>query len=83
MLSAFRSFLTPLLQYSAIQQVEISRHGTVGCLRMYAGLMLRGSARKLDFVVIDGKKIAAPGAKKRGRNVKSGEAFVVFSIRIA
>jgi hypothetical protein len=45
--------------------------------------MLRRQARKVDFVVIDSKKIAALGAKKRGINVKAAEAFVVFSIRIA
>jgi hypothetical protein len=83
MLSALNSLLTPLLQYSVIQQVELERRGTVGCFRVYAGSMLRRQARKVDFVVIDGKKIAAPGAKKRGRIVKSAEAFVVFSIRIA
>jgi len=64
-------------------KVDMARHGAIGRFRMCAGLMLRRRARKLGFVVIDGKKIAALGAKKHGRNVKSAEAFVVFSSRIA
>lgn len=46
-------------------KVDMERHGTIGRFRMCAGLMLRRHAAKLGFVVIDGKKIAAPGAKKR------------------
>jgi len=34
--------------------------------------MLRRQARKVGFVVIEGKKIAAP--KKRGRKAKTAEA---------
>ena len=64
-------------------KVDMERHGAIGRFRMCAGLMLRRQVRKVDFVAIDGKKIAAPCGKKRGRNVKSAEAFVVFSIRIA
>lgn len=64
-------------------KVDMERHGAIGRFRMCAGLMLRRQVRKVGFVVIDSKKIAALGAKKRGRNVKSAEAFVVFSIRIA
>jgi hypothetical protein len=41
---------------------------------MCAGLMLRRHATKLGFVVIGGKKIAAPGAKKRGRKAKTASA---------
>jgi hypothetical protein len=64
-------------------KVDMERHGPIGRVRMCAGLMVRRRAAKFGFVVIGGKKIEAPGAKKRGRNVKSAEAFVVFSIRIA
>ena len=64
-------------------KVDMARHGAIGRFRMCAGLKLRRQVRKVDFVAIDGKKIAAPCGKKRGRNVKSAEAFVVFSIRIA
>ena len=73
MLSALNSFLTSLLQYSAIQQVEMSRHGTIGCFRMYAGLLLRRQARKSQ----------RPTRRSTEDNVKSAEAIVVFSIRIA
>jgi hypothetical protein len=45
----------------------MERHGAIGRFRMCAGLMLRRHALKVGHVVIDGKKIAAPGAKKRGR----------------
>jgi hypothetical protein len=44
----------------------MERHGAIGRFRMCAGLMLRRQARKVGFVVIDGKKITATGAKKRG-----------------
>jgi len=45
--------------------VDMDRHGAIGRFRMCAGLMLRRQASKAGFVVISGKKIAAPGAKKR------------------
>jgi hypothetical protein len=52
-------------------KVDMERHGAIGCFRMCAGLMLRRQARKVGFVVVGGKKIAAPGAKKRGRKAKT------------
>jgi hypothetical protein len=48
-------------------KVDMERHGAIGRFRMCAGLMLRRQARKVGFVLIDGKKITATGAKKRGR----------------
>jgi hypothetical protein len=48
-------------------KVDMERHGAIGRFRMCAGLMLRRKARKVGFVVIDGKKNTATGAKKRGR----------------
>jgi hypothetical protein len=49
-----------------LPKVDMDRHGAIGRFRMCAGLMLRRHASKRGFVVIDGKKIAPPGAKKRG-----------------
>jgi hypothetical protein len=46
-------------------KVDMNWHGAIGRLRMSAGLMLRRHALKVGHVVIGGKKIAAPGAKKR------------------
>lgn len=54
--------------------VDMDRHGAIGRFRMCAGLMLRRQARKVGHVIIGGKKIAAPGAKKRGRKAKKAEA---------
>jgi len=47
-------------------KVDMERHGAIGRFRMCAGLMLRRYASKVGYVVIGGKKIATPGAKKRG-----------------
>ncbi len=55
-------------------KVDMERHGAIGRFRMCAGLMLRRHAVKLGFVVIGGKQIQAPGAKKRGREAKAAEA---------
>jgi hypothetical protein len=55
-------------------KVDMARHGAIGRFRMCAGLMLRRQASKRGFVVIGGKKIAAPGAKNRGRKAKRAEA---------
>lgn len=52
-------------------KVDEDKHGWRGRFRMCAGLMLRSRARKAGFVVINGKKIAAHGVKKRGRNRKA------------
>jgi hypothetical protein len=51
-------------------KVDMDRHGAIGRFRMCAGLMLTRHAAKRGFVVIGGKKIAAPGAKKRDHKVK-------------
>jgi hypothetical protein len=51
--------------------VDMDRHGVVGRLRMCGGLMLPRHALKVGHVIIDGKKIAAPGAKKRGRETQT------------
>jgi hypothetical protein len=48
-------------------KVDMERHAAIGRFRIYAGLTLHRHAARRGFVVIDGKKIAAPGAKKRGR----------------
>jgi hypothetical protein len=55
-------------------KVDMERHGAIGRFRMCAGLMLRRHAAKVGFVMIGGKKIQAPGAKKRGRKAKAVEA---------
>jgi hypothetical protein len=55
-------------------KVDMERHGAIGRFRMCAGLMLRRQAAKAGFVVIGGRKIQAPGAKKRGRKTKTAEA---------
>jgi hypothetical protein len=52
-------------------QVNMERHGAIGRFRMCAGLMLRLQAAKRGFMVIGGKKIQAPGPKKRGRKAKT------------
>jgi hypothetical protein len=52
----------------------MERHGAIGRFGMCAGLMLRRHALKVGHVVIGSKKIAAPGAKKRGRKTRSVEA---------
>jgi hypothetical protein len=54
--------------------VDMERHGAIGRFRMCAGLTLRRHALKVGHVVIGGKKIAAPGAKKRGRKAKAAKA---------
>jgi hypothetical protein len=54
--------------------VDTDRHGAIGRFRMCAGLMFRRQALKVGHVVIDGKKIGAPGAKKRGRKAKATAA---------
>jgi hypothetical protein len=54
--------------------VDMEHHGAIGRFRMCAGLMLRRRALKVGHVIIDGKKIAAPGATKRGRKAKTAEA---------
>jgi len=46
-------------------------NGAIGRFRMCAGLMLRRVAKKNGFVVIGGKKIGAPAAKKRRRKAKA------------
>ena len=51
--------------------VDMEHHGAIGRFRMCAGLMLRRRALKVGHVIIDGKKIAAPGATKRGRKTKT------------
>jgi len=55
-------------------KVDMERHGAIGRFRMCAGLMLRRHALKVGHVVIGGKKLAAPGAKKRGGKAKAAEA---------
>ena len=55
--------------------VDMERHGAIGRFRMCAGLMLRRRALKVGHVVISGKRIVAPGAKKaRARKAKAAEA---------
>ncbi|MEX0801813.1 MAG: hypothetical protein WD688_00565 [Candidatus Binatia bacterium] len=54
-------------------KVDMNRHGAIGRFGMGAGLRLRHYAIKTGFVVIGGKKIAAHGAKKRGRKAKAAE----------
>ena len=45
-------------------RVDMDYHGTIGRFRMCSGLSLRRHAAKRGFVVIEGKKIKAPGTKK-------------------
>jgi len=47
----------------------MERHGAIGRFRMCAGLKLRRQVRKVDFVAIDGKKIAAYGAPAKGNTL--------------
>jgi hypothetical protein len=54
--------------------VDMERHGVIGRFRMCSGLMLRRRALKVGHVVIGGKKVAAPGAKKRVRKSKAAAA---------
>ena len=54
--------------------VDMDRHGAVGRFRMCGGLMLPRHTLKVGRVVSSGKKIAAPGAKKRGRKIKTAVA---------
>jgi hypothetical protein len=46
-------------------KIDMERHGAIGRFRMCAGLMLRRHAAKRGFVMIGGKKIAAPGARHK------------------
>lgn len=55
-------------------KVDMNRHGAMGRFRMCAGLMLRRHAAKQGFIMISGKKLAAPGTKKRRRRAKTAEA---------
>jgi hypothetical protein len=55
-------------------KVDMEHHTAIGRFRMCAALMLRCHAAKRGFVMIGGKKIMAPGAKKRGPKAKAGEA---------
>jgi len=55
------------------RKLDMERRGAIGRFRMCGGLMLRRHAAKVGHVVIGGKKIEAPGAKKRGRNAKTAE----------
>jgi hypothetical protein len=48
-------------------KVDMKRRSAIGRFRMCAALMLRHRAAKSGFVVIGGKRIETPGAKKRGR----------------
>jgi hypothetical protein len=52
----------------------MERHGAIGRFRMCAGLMLRRHALKVGYAAINGKKVSAPGAKKRGRKAKTTAA---------
>ena len=54
--------------------VDMDRHGALGRFRMCAALMLRRHASNVGHVVIGGKKIAARGAKRRGRRAKMAES---------
>jgi len=45
--------------------IDMEKNGAVGRFRMVAGIKLRSAAKKNGFVVIDGKKIEAPGTKRR------------------
>jgi hypothetical protein len=55
--------------------IDMERHGAIGRFRRCAGLMLRRHAAKRGFVVIGGKKLVAPAARKpRGRKAKPVEA---------
>ena len=64
------------LKENAIEapKVDMDRHGAIGRFRMCAGLMLRRHASKQGFIIISGKKIAAPGTKKRRRKLKLAAA---------
>jgi hypothetical protein len=55
-------------------KVDMERHGAIDRFRMCAGLVLRRRARKAGSVVIEGKKIAATGAKKHRRRQAKTEA---------
>ena len=52
-----------------VPNIDMAKNGATGRFRMCAGLMLRRHAAKKGFMVIGGKKIQAPGAKKRGRKI--------------
>jgi len=54
-------------------KVDMERYGAIGRFRMCAGLTLRRHALKVGHLIIGGKKITAPGAKKRGRKAKQTE----------
>ena len=69
--------LTRCLKENDIQplKVDMERPGAIGRFRMCAGLMLRRQASKVGHVVIGGKKLTAPGVKKRGRKATKKIAF--------
>ena len=70
-LTAFRACLKE--NDIELPKVDMDRPGAIGRFRMCAGLMLRRHATKVGFVVIGGKKIAAPGVKKHGNEGGKGE----------
>jgi hypothetical protein len=49
-------------------------HGWIGRFRMNGRQKLAAVARKTGFVLISGKNVRAPGAKRRGRKAKTVEA---------
>ena len=46
-------------------------HGWIGRFRMNGRQKLAAVARKTGYILISGKKVRAPGAKKRGRKPKA------------
>ena len=58
----------------------MERHGAIGRFRMCAGLMLRRHAANLGFVVIGGKKLQPPGAKKPGRKARVDGLKLLWSV---
>ena len=72
--------LKACLKENAIEapNVDMDRHGAIGRFRMCAGLMLRRHASKQGFIMISGKKIAAPGTKKRRRMRKREKRSLRF-----
>ena len=64
--------LTRCLKENKIRapKIDMDRHGAIGRFRMCAGLMLRRNTSKQGLMIISGKKIAAPGTKKRRRKLK-------------
>jgi hypothetical protein len=64
-----------VLKENGIQwNINRETHGWIGRFRMNGRQKLAAVARKTGYFLVSGKKVSAPGAKRRGRKPKVVEA---------